>query len=305
MKTLNLSYVQFDPNELIKSLHGCNKLTNITLTNVEFKKPIEVGKVFLPALKRFHLTMHHIESNSVTEFMAHLFFYRNYTAQDNTINDMEIVVTSEADGKELRYSDSPPNYLSLTDFNYDVTCSFYYERLTLTRSVVYPSTLRTSDLLSFSIYDDNFHPDVFEVLRSMKHLTFLQIYQIKDSISQPTTVSIDVSIIPTIETINFLEFVNVYVWSSRLIELKYIKTIYMIGVELNLTQIIMPNSGSGVYLDLRNTVLIGSNFNKLVRSIKLSSLILTYWGVVHGMVPAPEPVPVPFRLRFRVNPEPS
>jgi len=195
---------------LIKSLHGCNRLTKIVLNNVEFKRPIGVGKVFLPSLRWFELSMHQIETISATEFMAHVFFYQNYTTQDNTIGGVEIIVRSEVDGKELWFYN--PFYfpaLSLTGFSYDVACFFYYEALHIEQSVVYPSTFRTNDVKEVSISADNFYSDSFEVLKHyMKHLYSLRLYRITDSISLPTTVSIDLSSIPTIETMKTLYFRN-------------------------------------------------------------------------------------------------
>jgi len=250
---------------------------------VEFKRPIKVGKVFLPALQEFALTMHQIDAISASDFMAHLFFYRNYTTQENTIKGMSISVRSEADEKYLFYgnlrattylfdSDTENSYpLSLEGFNYDVTCYFYYDALALRPSIVYPTTIRTSDLKKFSIFADNFHPDIFEALKSMHQLTALKVVK-----NTAATVSIDLSTIPTIESIQYLVFGNLNIGSSRWIDLKNLSKLEMYRGQLNLTQISLSNSPSNIEVRLQNTVLIGSNLNSVVRNIQLRRLDLDY-----------------------------
>jgi len=273
--SLHLEYVQLDPNALVESLKGCTELQSITLKNVEFIRPISpVSNLLLPKLTEFCLIMYHITAKSAAEFMTYLFFY-NSTGQDLIPNTVNILVEVKLNDARLEYYPSAQALIN-QNLGFDVSRYFEYNAIMFIHGFFDPVTLKVENLTSLTLMRlVNFNPysTLYDKLKLARNLVEFTLTISELDFNESVNVSIDLSIFPSIETLQFLTLENVHIWSSKWVELKGLKFFHVWPGVLNLTALSISNSLSMV--DLKNVVFIGNRLDTfLAKMTNLTELSL-------------------------------
>jgi len=120
LTSLELKYLQTDPDFFVASLKSCDRLESITLYYIEWIGEFS-SKIALPSLRRVKIDVYDMDTKTPAEFFKYMFFQNSAEYESEMVpENVDLDINCKAKMKKVHYN-SELSQLSVYYFQYDIS----------------------------------------------------------------------------------------------------------------------------------------------------------------------------------------